>query len=746
MDWTDKDFAMGRAFLATVICISMVATASADPRQPPRKGTVRPVGKPLVRGRKPVVRPRQRAGTRRRYRCVKDRPGRRRFLNRRPVKIKPKRPGNARKATGSLSNMGGALVTQRKGARSSGVKKPLTGKKIKTSIRVQHQTDKKTAASLESLRRFVLSAPPEQLAGGQRAQLRGAKMPELLAAARSGTLTSHDVATFAQSVHPSLLAVFEKSAKLPQGFFLTVTRSVQFPGGNPFMGSKAPSIVEARKYRTDMLRRLEQIVKLHSKRGGKHLPHALQLLTSSAHITAPTSTFGYRAVIRKLVDEIPMLELKNRHAYITSLSASKILAQMPRRAQLSKQKDLVSYKHLMGTLGKVHDGKLLVEIYAENVPAKGRIGRYLPVIALGEGSYCVDDIARTTVALFQSHQRKPQPALLKKAVAGLSFVKMMQAKDGEFYNFAVLKGGKLKVNKSGATSKKGIDFWAARAMWALGEGYATLRKSDPKSAGALARTINRTLPRLEASLAKSYGKYHTVKGVKLPAWLINDAADQTSVMLKGLLAYHRGLPSGKTQKRVEKIITRYAEGIAAAQVTRAGAKDQGRFYHSMRDPGAKHVWGARQVEVLAEAGKQLRRQDWVKAAARCADSYWGKHRMGTLVQPGEEQIAYGAESVVSGYARLHEATGKKEYAKATYRWSTWLFGQNKAGAVMYDPISGRGYDGIASFQVKGKPRYSVNGNSGAESTVEAILALQSAARVPGVHQKLRTFLEQKLPR
>ena len=735
---------MGRALLATVICSCLVTAAHADPRTPRKKGAVRAPGK-AVKGH--GIRARHRLGSRQKHRCVRDRPGTRRLTTQR---ARPRRKPITRAGTkgrpGSLTQMGGALVAQRKRGPAVKDSKPLAGKKIKPTVRVKHQVDRKTAAGLESLRRFVLSAAPEKLAGNQGAQLRGAKMPELLAAARSGKLSSHDVATFAQSVHPSLLAVFEKGAKLPAGFFLTVTRSVQFPGGNPFMGSKAPSNAEAKKYRADMQRRLGQIVRLHRKRGGKHLPHALQLLTSTAHITAPTSPLGYSVAIRKLVHEIPLLELAKRHTYIMGLTAGQALAQMPTRRALTRQKHLVNYKHLVGTLGKLHDRKLLVEIYAENVPAKGRIGRYLPVIALGEGSYCVDDIARSTVALLQTHQRRPKAKVLKQALAGLSFVKMMQAKDGEFYNFAVLKDKKLRVNKDGATSKKGIDFWAARAVWAMGEGYAALRKSDPGTARAMARTINRTLPRLEAGLNKQYGKYHTVKGVKLPAWLINNAADQTSVMLKGLLAYHRGLPAGKTRKRVETIITRYAEGIAMAQVTKKGATDRGRFYHSMKDPKAIHVWGARQVEVLAEAGKQLKRQDWVKAAALCADSYWGKHNMATLVQPGEEQIAYGAESVISGYARLHEATGKKTYADATYRWSTWLFGQNKAKAVMYDPVSGRGYDGIARFQVKGKPRYTVNGNAGAESTVEAILALQSAARVPGVHQRLRTYLEQQLPK
>ena len=738
---------MGRLLLTTVICISLIGTAGADPRRPlPGKGS-RKLVRPPASGHRAASRPRART-TPQRYRCVRNRPGGRGDLRRTSGRSSTRRRPPAVKQAGSLTHMGGALARRKGGLKSkqAGPQKPLPGKQLEASVRVKHQTDRGTAGQLDTLRRFVLSAPPEQLAGTQRAQLRGAKMPELLAAARTGKLTSQDVATFAQSVHPSLLAVFEKGAGLPRGFFLTVTRAVQFPGGNPFMGSKQPTDGEARQYRKGIQRRLLEVATLHRKQGGRHLPHALQLLTSTAHLTAPAQDGRFKSTITKLVDEIPLLELKRRHSYITGLSARQIVNQMPRRADLAKQQDLVSYKHLLGTLGKVHDGKLLVEIYAENVPARGRIGRFLPVTALGEGSYCVDDIARTTVALLQSHQQKPRPELLKKAVAGLSFVKMMQATDGDFYNFAVLKDSKLKVNKNGATSKKGIDFWAARAVWALGEGYATLRKGDPQAARSLATAINRTLPTLERALAQNHGKYHTVKGAKLPAWLINDASDQTSVMLKGLLAYHRALPAGKVKQRVRSIITRYAEGIAAAQVTRVGARDRGRFYHSMKDPAAEHVWGARQVEVLAQAGKQLRRKDWIRSAALCADNYWGKRRMATLVQPGEEQIAYGAESVISGYARLHQATGNKSYAAATYRWSTWLFGQNTAGAVVYDPLSGRGYDGIARFKAGGQTRYSVNGNSGAESTVEAILALQSAALVPGVHDKLRTFLTSKLPR
>ena len=152
---------------------------------------------------------------------------------------------------------------------------------------------------------------------------------------------------------------------------------------------------------------------------------------------------------------------------------------------------------------------------------------------------------------------------------------------------------------------------------------------------------------------------------------------------------------------------------------------------------------ARFSQVLAEAGKLLGRKDFIRAATRCADHYWGKATPGSIAAPGEEQIAYGMESVVSGYARLHEATGKRRFADQTLRWSSWFFGNNKAGAMVYDPVSGRGYDGLRKVG-KGS-HFSVNGNAGAESTVESILALQLAARVPGVTGKLKKQLLGILP-
>jgi hypothetical protein len=600
-------------------------------------------------------------------------------------------------------------------------------------------------SQLETFQRFILSAPPTTLVGNDPALLKGTKMNELLHAARRGPLSDHEVAKFAQSARADLLSMFEQRAKLPQGFFLTTTRSVQFPGGNPFLGRGPPSNTVQKKLKMELERRLVTLTQLYRKRGGRGLPLAIQLLTGDSHLTIPRRKTEERVAIREAVDKIPLLELEQRHAYITKLSDETFLAQTPSRQALAKRPELVNFDHLLSTLGKVQGGKLFIDIYAENVPARQRMARFLPVAALGEGAYCVDDIARTTVALFQAHETRPDSALLRHAMAGIDFVKAMQAPDGEFYNFATLKNGRMKINAAGTTSKKGIDYWAARALWALGEGYASLHQTDPRAAAEMAQAIDRALPRLEIPL-KHFNQFAQIEGKSLPRWLINDAADQTALVVKGLLRYYQALASGPKRTRVKEIISKYCEGIARSQVVDKDDPDLGRFFHSVLAPDDKHLWGSHQVEALAAAGKALGRAEWIGSARLCADHYWGKARPQTIVTPGEDEIAYGVETVVSGYAQLYQATGKKEYARATQRWASWFVGNNEASALMYDPLSGRGYDGLAHLRRGGEQRYGLNSNSGAESTVESILALQSADRVPRVTERLRSILQQNLPR
>ncbi|MBI2427883.1 MAG: hypothetical protein HYV29_03655 [Ignavibacteriales bacterium] len=97
-----------------------------------------------------------------------------------------------------------------------------------------------------------------------------------------------------------------------------------------------------------------------------------------------------------------------------------------------------------------------------------------------------------------------------------------------------------------------------------------------------------------------------------------------------------------------------------------------------------------------------------------------------------EQIAYDLRPMVVGLIRLYEATGEKKYLSMAKIAGSWFFGNNAAASPMYDPVTGRGYDGIRSAA-------EVNKNSGAESTIEALMALLELEQ----HSEIKNFATTK---
>jgi multiple sugar transport system substrate-binding protein len=89
------------------------------------------------------------------------------------------------------------------------------------------------------------------------------------------------------------------------------------------------------------------------------------------------------------------------------------------------------------------------------------------------------------------------------------------------------------------------------------------------------------------------------------------------------------------------------------------------------------------------------------------------------------QIAYGLGPIVEGYLALAEATGDQRYAVYAGLMAAWFTGSNPAGVPMYDAKTGRTFDGI-----DGPAPIKLNRNAGAESTVEALLALQAVTGNP----------------
>ena len=137
-----------------------------------------------------------------------------------------------------------------------------------------------------------------------------------------------------------------------------------------------------------------------------------------------------------------------------------------------------------------------------------------------------------------------------------------------------------------------------------------------------------------------------------------------------------------------------------------------------------HGWGAHSVQALARAGAVFERDDWIEGARREAEEWFGRlMTTGMIRETGViprryDQIAYAQAMMVLGYSELADATGDDLYRRLSGLAAAWFFGDNPAGVPMYDLETGRGYDGLA-----GANRFRVNLNSGAESTIEALMAL-----------------------
>jgi multiple sugar transport system substrate-binding protein len=335
-----------------------------------------------------------------------------------------------------------------------------------------------------------------------------------------------------------------------------------------------------------------------------------------------------------------------------------------------------------------------------------------------EGIASLDDAARAAVAFLRAYELTGDTLAQNDALGLLSFVIAMEQGDGEFINFVDTAG---RLNRNAPSSRKGMTYWGARAVWALGEAVRVLHADHPESVAGLRPTFDRAVARLARDV--NAGR------------LIGGSATATAEALLGLLALERVQPS----PNVAALATRTAELLVPLP---AGSPDRAPWSARLDRPDAPwHAWGGRATHALAEAGIVLRRPDFVAAARREADALWSRFilaaRVPAEITPdGREkwfpQIAYGASPVVEGYLSLADATGDRRYAVLAGLAAAWFVGANAVQESMYDERTGRTFDGIDSAAT-----LRLNRDSGAESTIEALLALQRVTSDPDAAVHLR---------
>ena len=335
-----------------------------------------------------------------------------------------------------------------------------------------------------------------------------------------------------------------------------------------------------------------------------------------------------------------------------------------------------------------------------------------------EGIASVDDAARAAVLYLRAFEESGDVRARDDALGLLRFVASMEQGDGEFVNFVDTAG---RPNRSAISSRKSMSYWAARSIWALGEAQRVFAVAYPDGRQGLRAPLDRAIARMTREI--DAGR------------LIGGSATATSEALLGLLALQRAEPTparAALAERTARLLVPLSAGSTVSAPWNARVDSPG---------SAWHAWGTRSVSALASASVVLGHPEFLVAATHEADALWGRFLLAgqgpSQIAPDGSttwfpQIAYGVGPVTEGFLAIADATNDRRYAVMAGLTAAWLLGANPVGVVMYDERSGRAFDGI-----DGATTGQVNRNSGAESTVESLLALQGVTRNPDAAEYLR---------
>ncbi|TFB49892.1 hypothetical protein [Cryobacterium tagatosivorans] len=418
------------------------------------------------------------------------------------------------------------------------------------------------------------------------------------------------------------------------------------------------------------------------------------VVPAAAHSAPPLANLDH---LNFLLDTVPLAEVPGHTTYQLD---SKPTAQAP-WTYADKKPD--------GSYGRVGGGSL--------DPATGY---------WSQGAYNADDIARTAVVYLRHWQQTGDAGSREHAFETLRSLTYLQTASGPNAGNVILWQQADGTLTPSATPKELPDpsdsaesYWVARTVWALGEGYAAFKDADPDFAAFLQDRLHLSLDSLNRQSLGKYGTFDVADGVQVPAWLIAGGADASAEAVLGLSAYARVAPGDNLAATA---LTRLAEGVAGMSSGSVNQWPYGAMLPWNKSQTLWHAWGGMAPAAVATAADVLGRGDLLTAAIKDAAQFTpqllaaGGPDNAWTPTPGEAQIAYGVDSRLQGLvatAKAAKAPGLLDVAAIT---AGWYFGANRSGAPAYDPTSGTTVDGI---EYDGR----VNHNSGAESTIHALLSM-----------------------
>jgi hypothetical protein len=363
----------------------------------------------------------------------------------------------------------------------------------------------------------------------------------------------------------------------------------------------------------------------------------------------------------------------------------------------------------------------------------------------GQGAFDADDISRASVAYVRhwrqygdEHSRTAAYQLLR----GLTYLQTSTGANAGNVVLWMQPDGTLNPTTTPPTSPSpsdsGPSYWFGRTIWALGEGYRAFRTADPGFAEFLSERFMLCLSVLEQDVFDLYGTHLDVNGQRVPAWLLVGGADASSEACLGLAAYAEATGDERTKTALYQL----ASGIAEMASGSATVWPFGAVLPDVTDLSLWHAWGDQMAGALVLASSVLADPSLLGPAL----AYGAQFAPHLLVQGGPDnewlpspvaadgQISYGAYCIFDNLLLLSEQTGQAGFEELAAFAASWWLGNNVAGSPMYDPSTGVCFDGVSPS--------GVNMNSGAESTICAVLGMIGLDASPLVAQKAMVYARQ----
>jgi len=338
-----------------------------------------------------------------------------------------------------------------------------------------------------------------------------------------------------------------------------------------------------------------------------------------------------------------------------------------------------------------------------------------------EGIACVDDVARAAIFYLKHAEQTGHMESLRKAHMLMEFILTLQSDNGYFYNFIWADGS---IHKEGITTKNEPNWWSWRALWCLTTFIESPLLDNYEKTADLVTARQRLIDSMLED-QNDERKYFTVSGIDIPEWLPSNAAtDQAALILMGLS------PMADDDPAIASYVKSLAEGIVLMQLHSPSNWFDGAF---LCWQNIWHGYGSSQAYALLLASQTIDEGNYRQSALYEINQFypalWKKGWLSSFVVEKNQQklsasdikvydqIAYGLRPAIWACGEAYRITGDNNYTAHALVLFSWFTGNNPAGITMYDEETGRGYDGIINDTT-------INKNSGAESTIEALLSLQ----------------------